>query len=230
LSRADRKLSELSDVRIVSMHAEGLGHRFGVRTSDGREADARIGVPGEHMVENAAAALAVAVALGLDLKAAAVALAGFTGVRRRFELVGEVGGVTVVDDYAHHPTEVAATLAGARKAGFGRIWVVFQPHRYSRTAALGRDFGRVFGDADRIVLMDVYGAGETPIPGVSGKTVADAVLEEDPRSRLAYFPHRGDIEAYVTSNVRPGDLVMTMGAGDVTAIGSDLVRALVRRS
>lgn len=218
-----------ADVRLVSLELDGLGHRFEIALPDGSSVQGRIGVPGEHMVLNAAGAVATAYALGLDTTAAAEALASFSGVRRRFELVGEVDGVTVVDDYAHHPTEVAATLAGARKAGFDRIWVVFQPHRYSRTAALGRDFGDVFGDADRVVLMDVYGAGETPIPGVSGKTVVDAVLQAAPRSRVAYFPHRADVEPYVAANVHAGDLVMTMGAGDVTAIGGDLVRALTAK-
>jgi UDP-N-acetylmuramate--alanine ligase len=213
-------------VRLVSLTQDGLGHRFTVAFPDGTTVEARIGVPGEHMVLNATGALAVAHSLGLDVAAAAEGLASFSGVRRRFELVGEVDGVTIVDDYAHHPTEVAATLEGARKAGFERIWVIFQPHRYSRTAALGRDFGRVFEAADRVVLMDVYGAGETPIPGVSGKTVVDAVLEQRPRSRVAYFPHRAEVEPYIVANVRAGDLVMTMGAGDVTGVGGDLVRAL----
>lgn len=221
--------SEDADVRLLSMTRDGLGHRIEVGLPDGSTACARIALPGEHMALNATGALAVAYALGLDVAAAGEALGTFTGVRRRFELVGEVDGVTIVDDYAHHPTEVAATLKGARDAGFPRIWVIFQPHRYSRTAALGRDFGEVFGDADRVVLMDVYGAGETPIPGVSGKTVVDAVLAYDPRSRVAYFPHRGDVERFVADQARSGDLVMTMGAGDVTAIGADLVRALGER-
>jgi UDP-N-acetylmuramate--alanine ligase len=215
-----------ADVRLVSLEQDGLGHRFTVALPDGSSVEARISLPGEHMALNAVGALAVAFAAGLDVAAAAEALGTFTGVRRRFELVGEVDGVTIVDDYAHHPTEVAATLEGARKAGYERIWVIFQPHRYSRTAALGRDFGGVFEAADRVVLMDVYGAGETPIPGVSGKTVVDAVLERHPRSQVAYFPHRADVEPYVCANVRGGDLVMTMGAGDVTGIGGDLVRAL----
>jgi UDP-N-acetylmuramate--alanine ligase len=221
--------SEVVDVRCEDLSRAGLGHEFSVRFPGGSSVRARTGVPGEHMVLNATAALAVAWTLGLDPATASEALASFTGVRRRFEFLGEVDGVTVVDDYAHHPTEVAATLAGARAAGFERIWVVFQPHRYSRTAALGRDFGAAFGDADRVVLMDVYGAGETPIPGVSGKTVLNALLEQRPRARAAYFPHRADIEAYVAPRVRGGDLVMTMGAGDVTAIGGELVRALAER-
>jgi UDP-N-acetylmuramate--alanine ligase len=150
-------------------------------------------------------------------------------VKRRFEKVGEVAGVTVVDDYAHHPTEVRATLRGARGAGFGRVWVVFQPHRYTRTAALRAEFGDSFADADRHVLMDVYSAGEAPVPGVSGKTVLDAVLYSAPRTQAAYFPHRADVAGYVADRVRPGDLVMTMGAGDVTTMGAEIVRALDER-
>jgi UDP-N-acetylmuramate--alanine ligase len=219
-----------ADVRCEDLVASDIGHSFVVTFPDGGSVRAIIKTPGEHMVLNATAALAVAWTLGLDCRKAAKALEGFTGVRRRFELVGQVDGVTVVDDYAHHPTEVAATLAGARKAGFDRIWAIFQPHRYSRTAALGADFASVFEDADRVVMMDVYGAGETPIPGVSGKTLVDAVLAARPRSSVAYFPHRADIESYIATRVRPGDLVMTMGAGDVTAVGGEIVRALNTRA
>lgn len=212
-----------ADVRCDDAPA---GWEFSVTLPDGRSLDARIVVPGRHNVLNATAALAVAHHLGLDVAEAAQVLSAFGGVRRRFEHVGDVDGVTVVDDYAHHPTEVMATLAAARTVGHDRVWVVFQPHRYSRTAALGQAFGSAFGDADRVVLMDVYGAGEAPVPGVSGKTVLDALLEADPRSAVAYFPHRGDVEPYLVSRVRPGDLVITMGAGDVTAVGGELVRAL----
>ena len=181
------------------------------------------------MVSNATGVLAALWALGLDVESALEPLAGFSGVHRRFEKVGEIEGVTVVDDYAHHPTEVRATLAAARAAGFGRIWVVFQPHRYSRTAALGDDFGAAFSDADRVVLMDVYSAGEAPIPGVSGKTILDALLMDRPHADAAYFPHRADVCGYLGPRVRVGDLVMTMGAGDVTAMSGDLVRELEAR-
>lgn len=191
--------------------------------------DVRVGIPGLHNVVNATGVLAVAWTLGLDTSRAAAALGRFSGVRRRFDRIGEVDGVIVVDDYAHHPTEVKATLAGARAAGFERVWAVFQPHRYSRTDALGADFGSAFGDADHVVLMDVYSAGEAPIPGVSGKTVLDALLLHEPRTQAAYFPHRGDIEGYIADRVRPGDLVLTMGAGDVTTMGSEFVRALEER-
>ncbi len=182
--------------------------------------------PGSHMVANATAALATAWVLGLDLVEAAAALAEFTGVRRRFDLIGEAGGVTVVDDYAHHPTEVRATLTAARELGFERVIVLFQPHRYSRTGALGRGVRRGVRVGDPSVLMDVYSAGEPPIPGVSGKTVLDALLRRHPRTQATYLPHRTDIVPYLSSRVRAGDLVLTMGAGDVTAIGPELVGAL----
>lgn len=217
------------DIRWHSAQRQGRGHTFIVDFPDGSAVQGTTAVPGVHNVENATAVLAAVWALGLDVSQAATALARFEGVRRRFDQVGSAGGVTVVDDYAHHPTEVRATLAGARAAGFDRILVVFQPHRYSRTAALGTEFGECFSDADRVVLMDVYGAGETPVPGISGKTVLDALLQADPRAQAAYFPHRGDIESYVAQCVRPGDLVMTMGAGDVTTVGPELVRALTER-
>lgn len=218
-----------ADVRCEGHIVEGIHQRFRVHFPDGSQVPVQISVPGGHNVLNATGVLAAIWSLGLDAAGAAEALARFGGVRRRFDRVGEVDGVTVVDDYAHHPTEVRATLAGARAAGFERIWVVFQPHRYSRTAALGTEFGCAFGDADRVVLMDVYSAGEAPIPGVSGKTVLDALLWNEPRSQAAYFPHRSDIEEYVANRVRPGDLVMTMGAGDVTTIGAELVGALEMR-
>lgn len=218
--------SEGAEVRCGSMEQMGAGHRFAVTVPGGTTVTVELRVPGEHNVVNATGALAALWALGLDLGAAAGALGAFSGVRRRFERIGEAAGVLVVDDYAHHPTEVRATLAGAKACGYDRVWVVFQPHRYSRTAAFGVDFGAAFGDADRVVLMDVYSAGEAPVPGVSGKTVLDALLDHSPRARAAYFPHRANVAAYVAGRVRAGDLVMTMGAGDVTTLGPEIVRAL----
>lgn len=216
------------DVRATIQGREGIGLRFEVTTADGRSASGVTTVPGVHMALNATAALAAAWVLGLDLQEAADALGTFSGVRRRFDLVGESDGITVVDDYAHHPTEVKATLAAARSLDFDRIVVLFQPHRYTRTEALATEFGEAFGDADRIVLMDVYSAGETPIPGVSGKTVLESVLRTDPRTQAAYLPHRADVVPYLTRRLRAGDLVLTMGAGDVTALGPEIVRALAR--
>jgi UDP-N-acetylmuramate--alanine ligase len=218
--------SDAADVRVTDVEPLGERVRFTVSFPDGRSVTTDVGVPGEHMAMNATAVLASAWALGLDVQRVAGALRGFSGVKRRFEHVGEVAGVTIVDDYAHHPTEVRATLKAAKGAGFERVWVVFQPHRYTRTAAFTREFGDSFGEADKVVLMDVYSAGEAPVPGVSGKSVLDAMLLAHPRTAAAYFPHRADVAGYVAGRVRRGDLVMTMGAGDVTTMGPEIVRAL----
>lgn len=229
--QADRRIitygfAEGCDVRCRVLGREGLGTRFEATFADGKTVEAVTAVPGDHMALNGTASLATAWFLGLDMAAAAEALSGFSGVRRRFDLIGEVGGVTVVDDYAHHPTEVRATLAAARALDFKRLVVLFQPHRYSRTEALATDFGGAFIDADRVAFMDVYSAGEPPIPGVSGKTLLEELLEQHPRAQVAYLPHRGDVVTFLASRCRPGDLVLTMGAGDVTAVGPELVHEL----
>jgi UDP-N-acetylmuramate--alanine ligase len=221
---------ESCDVRCSVTERVGLGFRFDTRLPDGHTVVSTTCVPGRHMVSNATAAIATAFALGLDTETAAAALTAFSGVRRRFDVVGEVQGVTVVDDYAHHPTEVAATLGAASELGFKRVWVLFQPHRYSRTEAFASEFGASFLSADRVVLTDVYSAGEAPIPGVSGKTLLEATLRARPRAQAAYLPHRADIVPYLASRVSSGDLVMTMGAGDVTALGPELVAALQDRA
>ena len=208
---------------------EGIGVRFEVDVPDTGTVSSLTRIPGSHMVANACASLAVAWALGLDLEAAALGLAEFSGVRRRFDLLGDVAGVTIVDDYAHHPTEVRATLVAASQLGFSRVVALFQPHRYSRTAALSSDFADAFASADAVVLMDVYSAGEAPIPGVSGKSLLDDLLLRHPRAQTAYLPHRSDVVPFLASRVRSGDLVMTMGAGDVTAVGPELIAELTRR-
>jgi UDP-N-acetylmuramate--alanine ligase len=218
--------AEHCQVRCRVTGREGIGTRFEVSFPDGAAVTAVTRVPGDHMALNGTAALTAAWVLGLDVTAAADALSGFSGVRRRFDMVGEVDGVTVVDDYAHHPTEVRATLAAARALDFKRVVVLFQPHRYSRTEALAGDFGDAFADADRVVFMDVYSAGEAPIPGVSGKTLVERLLGGHPRAQVAYLPHRGDVVTFLASRCQPGDLVLTMGAGDVTAVGPELVREL----
>ena len=172
-------------------------------------------------------------ALGLPVEAAAEALAHFSGVRRRFDLAGSAAGVTVIDDYAHHPTEIAATIQAAKKLDFKRVHVLFQPHRYSRvplfTEVLKDEFGSAFDAADSVTFMDVYPAGETPVPGVSGKTFLDVVLDHAGHPDAAYVPRRIEVVPYLASKAAPGDLVITMGAGDVTAIGPQLVSVLEER-
>ncbi len=225
-------VAEDADVRMLSYSAGGAGSDFEVTFPDETRIACHVGTPGRHMALNATAVLAAAWALDIDVHLCAEGIGSFSGVKRRFETVGEVGGVRVVDDYAHHPTEVRATLGAARAATDPEsdVWVVFQPHRYTRTAALAGEFGEAFPSADRVVLLDVYSAGEAPVPGVSGKTLVDAVLRAHPRTRLAYFPHRAAVAEYVARRARPGDIVLTMGAGDVTTMGPEIVRALTEQA
>ena len=163
------------------------------------------------------------------LDAAAVALSEFKGARRRFTHVADIDGITVVDDYGHHPTEVAATLGAASELGFDRIVCVFQPHRYSRTQSLAADFGRAFDAADVLRVMDVFSAGEQPIPGVSGKTVVNSVREHDASKDVEYVPNRHELVDALVELARPGDLLITQGAGDVTTIGPAFVEAMRTR-
>lgn len=214
------------DYRYVIERRENIGTRFTVYAGDAKVCETAVATPGEHMVSNATAAIAVSQILGLDAESAGRALATYRGVRRRFDHVDSVAGVTIVDDYGHHPTEVAATLGAAAGLGYERLVVVFQPHRYSRTEAFATEFGRAFDHADRVVLMDVYSAGEPPIPGVSGRTIVESILERRPHAQVAYLPHRDSVVPYLSRVVRPGDLVMTVGAGDVTTLGPELADAL----
>jgi UDP-N-acetylmuramate--alanine ligase len=156
---------------------------------------------------------------------AAAALARFAGVTRRFEFRGEANGVTFVDDYAHLPFAVRAALATAKSGGWSRIVAVFQPHRYSRTAELAQQFGEAFADADALVVTDVYGAGEAPVPGISGLLVADAVRSLDQRLPVVYAPSWEELRQVVGSMLRPGDLCLTLGAGDLTALPDELLES-----
>ena len=197
-----------------------------VRCPGGRSVNVTIKAnPGRHNMLNATAAVAVADVLGLDIVAAAEALSTFAGVKRRFTHVADVDGITVVDDYGHHPTEVAATLSAASGLDYDRVVVVFQPHRYSRTKALAEQFGGAFGDADVLYVMDVFSAGEMPIPGISGKTVANAVAKSGKNAEVNYVPNRRDLISRLVAEVKPGDLLITMGAGDVTLVGPAFVEA-----
>ncbi|HEX3332919.1 MAG TPA: UDP-N-acetylmuramate--L-alanine ligase [Acidimicrobiales bacterium] len=183
----------------------------------------RVGVPGLHNARNAAVAAAAALEAGASFAAAQEALARFAGVTRRFEFRGEARGVTFVDDYAHLPTEVRAALATARTGGWSRVVAVFQPHRFSRTAALAAQFGDAFVDADEVIVTDVYSAGERPVPGVSGRLVADAIRAQDPRLPVTYAPGWEELRRAVASALRPGDLCLTLGAGDLTTLPDELL-------
>lgn len=186
----------------------------------------RLAVPGRHMALNALGALLAAREAGADIAAVLDGLAGFEGVRRRFEAVGTAAGVRVFDDYAHHPTEVRATLEAVRAvAGDGRSLVVFQPHLYSRTQTFAREFGHALDLADEVFVLDVYAAREQPLAGVSGASVA-----EHTTVNTHYVPDFSAVAARVAAAARPGDVVVTMGAGDVTLLGQEILVALDARA
>jgi UDP-N-acetylmuramate--alanine ligase len=192
----------------------------------GRSVDVAVSIPGRHYLLNAAAALTVGNLIGVKPEEGAEALRAFTGVRRRFERRGSAGGAVFVDDYAHHPVEVAATLDAARTDRVRRVVAVFQPHRYTRTAALSRQLGESLSGADMIVVTDVYGAGELPVPGISGKLVVDALVEAAPGKRAVYLPRRSDVAPFLAGEVRSGDLILTLGAGDITMVGEETLARL----
>ena len=187
-----------------------------------------LGVYGRHNILNSLAAAGIARWLGHDAYRAAASLRDFSGVRRRFQLKGERGEIRVVDDYAHHPTELSATLEVARatRRQQGRVIAVFQPHRYSRTRALYREFGEALTLADAVLVTEVYGAGEMPQPGVSGKLVVDALCESPSRPDVYYIPDQHDIPGVLRTITEPRDTVLTMGAGDISRVGDELLGLL----
>ncbi|MEU4832772.1 UDP-N-acetylmuramate--L-alanine ligase [Streptosporangium sp. NPDC023615] len=221
--------AEDADLRVGDIAPEGLGLTF---TLHGH-GEVRLAVPGRHNALNAASAIAVAAELGVSFEEIRDGLALFTGAKRRFEAKGEAGGVAVFDSYAHHPTELAADLRAARdvvasfSSGDGRVIAVFQPHLYSRTRFFADEFGTALGLADEAIVLDVYGAREDPEPGVSGALVAGKVAL--PAERVAYAPDRNGVPALVAARARPGDIVLTMGAGDVTELGPRIVAELAAR-
>jgi UDP-N-acetylmuramate--alanine ligase len=186
-------------------------------------AELALAIPGEHNRRNAATALAALELAGVPREEAAAALVSFRGAGRRFDPVGEAAGVTVVDDYAHHPEEVAATLAAARERTDGRVLVLFQPHLYSRTRHLAHELGRALSAADAVCVTDIYPAREQPVAGVTGKLVVDALR---PGLRAGWVPGVAEGAAVVASWARPGDLVLTVGAGDVERAGRLILEAL----
>lgn len=187
--------------------------------------DIQLQVPGVHNIKNALAAAAVGLELEIEFEKIKKALEEFSGVHRRFEIKGTVRGITVVDDYAHHPTEIAASLKAARDGWSKRIVAVFQPHLFSRTRDFHRDFGRVLSASDVMVVTDIYPARETPIPGVSGELVATAARESGHQA-VSYVPERERIAKHLLQIVRPGDLIMTFGAGDIWKTAEEFLKLL----
>ena len=218
-------LAEDADVRIADIAQHADRTEAAVRWRGGRSLRLVLRVPGLHNLRNAVAALTAADAIGADVVRGAAALAEFGGVGRRFERLGDHGGVAVVDDYAHHPSELAATLAAARQAYPGRRLVaVFQPHLYSRTALHGQAMGEALAAADLVVVTEVYAAREQPMDGVSGRHVAEAARRAGADAR--FEATRSELGRRVYEALAPGDVVLILGAGDITRVGPELVRWL----
>jgi UDP-N-acetylmuramate--alanine ligase len=213
-----------AEVRAHDIRLEPMGSRFAVDAFGAPAGEIELRVPGRHNVLNALAAVTVALEVEVGFGHIAEALASFGGVARRFELRGEEAGVRVIDDYGHHPTEILATLAAAKNSG-GRALVIFQPHRYSRTAALTREFGAAFGDAARVWVLDIYAAGEKPIAGLSATAVVDAAKAAGAR-HVEYAPDPLAAATAAAREARPGDLVLALGAGDVGRLCDEVLKAL----
>ncbi|MFV2197349.1 UDP-N-acetylmuramate--L-alanine ligase [Nocardiopsis sp. LOL_012] len=224
-----------ADYRVTRVAARGFTTDFTLAPADGDPVEGTLAVPGRHNVLNAAAALVVADELGHDLEIAAEGLVDFAGAARRFELKGVAGGAAVYDSYAHHPTEIEADLRATRaaldsfpedgveeSAPGGRIVALFQPHLYSRTRIFAEEFAAALGLADEVVVMEVYAAREDPEPGVTGELITSRV----PHDRVRYVPGRDEAVRTVAGLARPGDIVLTMGAGDVTELGPRIVERL----
>jgi UDP-N-acetylmuramate--alanine ligase len=212
--------------RIVDPRPERVGVRFRIEVDGADRGEVVLPVPGLHNARNATAALAAADAMGADLDGAVAALARYAGVARRFQFRGEARGVTVVDDYAHNPGKIAAVLAAAKAGGWRRVVIVFQPQRYTRTATLWREFGPAFGDADVVVLTEVYAANERPIAGVSGRLLVDSTLDSYPWKRVVWLPQREDVLRWAGAELRDGDLCLLAGAGDITTWADAVLEAV----
>jgi UDP-N-acetylmuramate--alanine ligase len=220
--------SSHADYQLADVRPAGMAISFSVSSSHGPFGEIynrlTLAVPGRHNALNATAAFAMAVELGFAPPRVTAALAGYRGARRRMEPKGEARGVRVLDSYAHHPTELAADLRAARDlVEGGRVIAVFQPHLYSRTRLFAREFGEALGLADEAVVLDIYAAREDPEPGVTGELVVAAI----PGGKGRFVPDAGRVPGVVASLARPGDVVLTMGAGDVTKLGPRLVEELM---
>jgi UDP-N-acetylmuramate--alanine ligase len=219
---ADYRLEFVEAKKDAFAAGQGSFARFQVVTAAGPLGPFELNVPGRHNILNATAAVAIAHQLGISAKKIAEGLSHFRGVDRRFQLRGKARGVTVVDDYGHHPTEIRATLAAARECGHRHIHVVFQPHRYTRTLDLMDQFTGAFVDADSVVVLPIYAASEEPIPGVTAEALA-AKIEGPQVQFVTDFPAA---VAAVVAQAREGDLIMTLGAGSVSQLAPQILAAI----
>lgn len=212
--------------RARNIRHDGLVSRYVAWRKADELGEIELPMPGQHNVLNSLAVLAVCDTLDVPFDVVSKALAKFDGIQRRFTVRGEVGGITVVDDFGHHPTEVRATLAGARSGFAGqRVIAAFQPHRYTRTQDQFNEFARSFYDADKVFVCDVFAAGEAPIEGANSESLVKAI-ENNGHKGVTYVPKREDIAAHVAKIARPGDLVITLGAGDIQLSCNDIIDAL----
>ena len=203
--------------------------RFGVTYRKDDFGEFTLHVPGVHNVLNATAAIAVGVGLDVGVEAIRAALDQFRGVDRRFQLRGRAAGVSVIDDYGHHPTEIKATLAAARECGFGKIHVIFQPHRYTRTRDLMDEFSTAFGDADSLFVLDIYAASEKPIDGITGEILAQRIREKSGKS-VQYVSSSADALNSAVAAAHEGDMILTLGAGSVSQLGPVILEKLEREA
>jgi UDP-N-acetylmuramate--alanine ligase len=229
-SGADGKITNLVEPDYLARNIvlKQMGSSFDVYSKGKFLYEVKLNVPGVHNAYNALATIALCEKLELDMDAVISALGQFSGVKRRFQIIGTTTDLTIVDDYAHHPTEVKATLSAAKSGDWQRLICVFQPHRYSRTKFLGKEFGAAFNDADIVILTDVYAAGEEPIPGITGKVIVDAVLAQSPRKQVVYLPRKNEIPKYLLETAKEGDLILTMGAGDISVTGEEFLSLIER--
>jgi len=215
-----------ADYQIIDPRSDRGGSRFTLVVDGVEQGAIRLPVPGIHNIRNATAALAVLGELGLDLHNAMGALSTFAGVSRRFQFRGERNGITFVDDFAHLPTEIAAAVAAAHDGGWQRVVAVFQPHRYSRTESLWREFADAFVGADELIITDVYAAAEKPRPGVTGMLIVDAVSGAHPDQSITYVPERFAVAEHLAVHLRSGDICLSIGAGDITQLAAEVLGML----
>ncbi len=218
-------IEQPADYQAANIIMHGAGIAFDVMHKGQNLGHVDLNIPGRHNVLDAMAAIVVGLSIGLTVEQMADGLACFHGAKRRFQTKGRVNGVWVVDDYAHHPTEIAATLLAAKQTKPHRLICCFQPHRFTRTQLLHREFGKAFREVDLLVLTDVYAAGEAPIEGISGQTILDEVRQQTGQE-VVYIPKREELAAYLKTIAEDGDLIMTMGAGDIYQTGEELVELL----
>jgi UDP-N-acetylmuramate--alanine ligase len=218
-------LAHTADYRLEDVRLSGFSTYFKAFRRDVALGEFCVKMVGAHNAANALAVIAIAEEMDIPLDTVRASLSEFGGVQRRFTVRGEAKGVTVVDDYGHHPTEVMATLAGARRAFGRRVVVAFQPHRYSRTRDLMTEFATAFNDADVLFLTSIYAAGEDAIPGVTGKALADAIAAYGHRD-VNWVEKRSDLARSMLPRLKEGDLVLTLGAGDITQVGPELLSLL----